>query len=235
MFVTGTGTGVGKTVVTACLAALLLESGRSFCVYKPVQTGSNADAPEDLVSICNWLGFDVPVFCSYCFPEPAAPWVADRHGVIEPGVLLAEYQRLALQYETVLVEGAGGIRVPVTDNWEMVDVIKAFNLPVVVVTGSGLGSVNHLLLTVEALEARNIPVCQVVISNWNTERLSSDTQPVEASSVYSLAVQTFPAVVRQYLPGNLNVSILPPLPVQPGFLKMVSVLQQVKSALGSLL
>ncbi len=165
LFITGTGTNVGKTVVTAGLASCLHHAGKTVCVYKPVQTGSpNPESPEDPTSIKQWAGTDIPSFCSYVFPEPVAPYAADHERLINPKQFLADFQRLQSQYQHVLVEGAGGVRVPVAPGFEMIDLIRMLQLPTLIVTAPQLGTINHTLLTVESLQHRQINVKGVILS-----------------------------------------------------------------------
>lgn len=167
LFITGTGTGVGKTILTAGLAALLKSRGESFCVYKPIQTGSPDPAhPEDPEQVKAWVGADVETACSYCFPDPVAPYAADPERTIQPRKILHDFKDLQKQHRVVLVEGAGGIRVPVARHFEMVDLIRMLQIPVVVAASAGLGTMNHTLLTVEALLAQRLDVKGVVISGY---------------------------------------------------------------------
>lgn len=220
LFVTGSGTDVGKTVVTACLAALLTQQKESFCIYKPVQTGSSLSLAEDLCSVKSWLDQDIPAHCSYCFTEPAAPWVADTEGVILPQKLLQDYEKLASQYQNVLVEGAGGLRVPVTENWDMLDFIQSLAIPAVLVTTPALGSLNHTLLTVEALLSRKVSVYQIIISNWENSPAGN-----------SVAVQRFPDVLKHWLPKDIPVTTLPSFTLKPGFLKDPVILRTISEQL----
>ncbi len=167
LFITGTGTGVGKTVVTAVIAAWFQSQGKSVCVYKPIQTGSpDASKPEDPASIQSWLGQAVATYCSYCFADPVAPYAADPERTIQTGKMLQDFKNLQKQYDIVLVEGAGGVRVPVAPYLEMIDLIRMFQLPVVVVAHPQLGTINHTLLTVDALLAQRLEVKGVVISDY---------------------------------------------------------------------
>ena len=188
-FITGTDTGVGKTVVTAALASLLTARGKHVCVYKPVQTG--ATHPEDLETVKTLTGLsDLSMHCSYCFEIPAEPLVADTRGEIQIAQLKNDFDRLRQTHECVLVEGAGGVHVPITKDASMIDLMKDFGLPVIVVARPNLGTINHTLLTVEALLARKIPVHGVVVSGY----------PVDSDDP---AVATLPEIFRLRLPVPL--------------------------------
>ena len=204
VFITGTGTGVGKTVLIAGLAALLRSRGESFCVYKPIQTGCpDPERPEDLGSVKRWVGDDVETFCSYCFAEPAAPYAADPERTIQPRKILHDFKDLQKKYPVVLVEGAGGVRVPVSRHFEMIDLIRMLQLPVVVAAASGLGTINHTLLTIGALNAERLEVKGVVIA-----------APQETADP---SVATLLPTLEAFLPATI-LGVLPRLDLQPGSL-----------------
>lgn len=173
LFITGTGTGVGKTVVTAGLAALLKHHGESFCVYKPIQTGSpDPEKPEDPEQVKHWVAADVETYCTYCFPEPVAPYAADTDHIIQSRKILDDFKMLQKKHRIVLVEGAGGVRVPIARHLEMIDLIRMFQLPVVVVASPHLGTINHTLLTVDALLEQRLEVKGVVISGASSQEMA---------------------------------------------------------------
>jgi dethiobiotin synthetase len=204
LFITGTGTGVGKTVVTAGLAALLQHRGESFCIYKPVQTGSpDSEKPEDPEQVKQWVARDVETHCSYCFSEPVAPYAADTAHVIQPLKILDDFKALQKKHRIVLVEGAGGVRVPVAPHLEMMDLIRMFQLPVVVVSSPNLGTINHTLLTVDALLGQRVEVKGVVISGL---------PPKETAD---LAVQTLQTTLEPFLKVPL-LGMLPTLALTRG-------------------
>ena len=189
-WITGTDTGVGKTVITALLAQLFLSAGHPVTVYKPVQTGSpSLDSAEDPASIQTWLAEAVQagrLRCEnrYNFLVPATPAVVDRDCVIDPLHILndiAGYQCARTQYleepGVLLVEGAGGLRVPITPNLEQVELIRESTLPVILVTRPDLGTINHTLLSVEALQRRQIPVVGVIVSGYQAVDVATETLP----------------------------------------------------------
>jgi dethiobiotin synthetase len=158
-FVTGTDTGVGKTVVTGGLAATLRAQGRTVGILKPVQSGARADDPAGDAAL---LG----ATCVYAFEAPLAPLVAARlEGAtveLEPVVRAAE--RLAAANDLLLVEGAGGLLVPLAEGLLVADVARALALRLVVVARAGLGTVNHVLLTLDAARVRGLEVAAVVLN-----------------------------------------------------------------------
>lgn len=209
LFITGTGTGVGKTIITAGLAAALRRQGQSVCVYKPIQTGSPDSAqPEDPTQIEAWLSDDFPTACTYCFPEPVGPYMADHQREIQPERILADFQQLQQQYQTVLTEGAGGVRVPIAPQFEMRDLMQLLQCPALVVASPWLGTINHTLLTVEALQHAKITVKGVVISGMPGPESDAAKDP---------AVQGLTDTLKAFLPVPLLGTIPTFNPSPKGF------------------
>ncbi len=173
LFVTGTDTGVGKTVVTAAIASLAVAAGRRLFVYKPAQTGVGPHDPGDLDFVriaCD----DSPLLrtaCAYRLGEPLAPAVAAAiEGVtIWRQDLVDIYQDAADGADVALVEGAGGLLVPIAPGYTMADLARDLALPLLIVARPGLGTLNHTALTVEAARRRGIDVAGVVISGFPGE------------------------------------------------------------------
>ena len=178
LVVTGTGTGVGKTVVTAALAALALDRGDRVAVVKPAQTGVGTGAPGpnapdmDLpdVDTVRRLSGVTDTHELARFPDPLSPEAAARASGLPPLDMraAAEYvAKLAESRDLVLVEGAGGLLVRYdADGGTIADLARALHAPVVVVAAADLGTLNHTALTCEALAARNIISEGVVIGSW---------------------------------------------------------------------
>lgn len=171
LFVTGIDTGVGKTVATGLLARHLLRQGLSVVTQKLVQTGSGEPA-EDIVAHRRLMG--IPLLdvdrdgttCPYVFPYPASPHLAAQLAgrEVDPAVLLEATRTLSARFDRVLIEGAGGICVPLRAGVTVLDLAQAARWPVVVVTSARLGSVNHTLLTLEALGRRGLEVRGIVLN-----------------------------------------------------------------------
>jgi dethiobiotin synthetase len=174
-FVTATGTGVGKTVFTAGLLAALLEKGVDAAPLKAVQTGmSGSKISPDLKKIFRASGFNPGkselrlmqpfTYEHACSPHLAAELSGKKYATAA-GVKNAE-EKLLKKYEAIVVEGAGGVLVPV-DRGEktlMADIIKATELPVILVSQPGLGAVNHACLSFEALRQRKIKIAGFVFN-----------------------------------------------------------------------
>ncbi|WP_240136322.1 dethiobiotin synthase [Streptomyces sp. MUM 178J] len=170
--VTGTGTEIGKTVVTAGLAALAWAQGRSVAVVKPAQTGLAPGEPGDAQEAARLAG-DVAAVELARFPEPLAPATAARRAGAEPmrpERAAAAAAELAERYDLVLVEGAGGLLVRFDDDGgTLADVAGLLDAPVLIVASAGLGTLNATALTAEALRARRLEPLGVVIGSWPAE------------------------------------------------------------------
>jgi dethiobiotin synthetase len=169
LVVTGTGTGVGKTVVTAAVAAL--HPGR-VAVLKPVQTGVPAERPGDLADVAR-LAAPATVVELARYPDPLAPATAARRAgraALEPEAAARAATLLAADHDLVLVEGAGGLLVRFTDSGgTLADVAGLLGAPVLVVAAAGLGTLNATALTIEALDHRGLTCAGVVIGGWPAE------------------------------------------------------------------
>jgi dethiobiotin synthetase len=165
-FVTGTDTGVGKTLAAAALCRAERRAGRTVLYCKPVQTGLDPGEPGDAAFVAAAAG--VPVVECLRFPEPLAPAVAaERVGaVIDVDGLLADIAKAGDGFDRVVVEGAGGLLVPLWGEVTMADLADRLGAGLVVVIRPSLGTLNHTALTVEAARTRDLPVDGLVISGW---------------------------------------------------------------------
>lgn len=190
IFITGTDTGVGKTVVTAALATYLSRRGMDVGVMKPVETGvaSPTAATSDAVRLKEAAATqdELALIRPYCFRTPVAPLTAARleRKAIRLATILAAYRRLRAYHQVLLVEGAGGVHVPLTKSADMLDLIQRMKLPVIVVGRVGLGGINHARLTIESLRQRKIPVLALVLNH--TTRSNGATAKQQAHSTVTL-------------------------------------------------
>jgi len=162
LFVTGTDTGVGKTRVAVALIHALRAQGLRVAAMKPVAAGSATGAlNEDVVALIQATNVEAAVrdVNPYAFERPIAPHLAAQlAGVrIELSVIVEAYSRLAAAADVVVVEGAGGWRVPLNEREDMADLAQALGLPIVLVVGLRLGCLNHALLTAESIAHRRLP------------------------------------------------------------------------------
>jgi dethiobiotin synthetase len=162
LFVTGTDTGVGKTRVAVALIHALRAQGLRVAAMKPVAAGNApGELNEDVAALLQAtnVATDLKDVNPYAFAEPVAPHIAaQRAGVrIDLAAIAAAYARLAAAADVVVVEGAGGWRVPLNEREDMADLAQLLGLPVVLVVGLRLGCLNHALLTAESIAGRKLP------------------------------------------------------------------------------
>jgi dethiobiotin synthetase len=195
LFITGTDTGVGKTVITAGLAMLLKSRCESVGVMKPIQTGCrNGPFPND-AKILQWGAgsYDpLELVSPYRYRYPLAPLVAgriERKKIRFPKILKA-YLRLKQRHSFVLVEGIGGILVPITKEYRVLELIRLLNLPLLIVARSGLGSLNHTLLTVHQAKEAGIRVLAILLNNSQSQKpdLAEKTNPGVLTELTGLTV-----------------------------------------------
>lgn len=185
IFIAGTDTDVGKTVVTGFLARTLRgrhsELDKPVGVWKPVQSGApSADAEESdsgrLQKLAG-LKVDARTLNGVNYALPLAPWMAARRvGQVVPYATLVEESMRRLEEQFCFVEGAGGVHVPLTADHTVLDMMQELELPVLVVARPGLGTVNHTVLTVEAIRARGLQVIGVIL---NGVRPDMDEQAIQ--------------------------------------------------------
>lgn len=193
-FVTGTDTGVGKTVAAAALCRAERAAGRTVLYCKPVQTGLERAEAGDAAFVA--AAAKVPVVECLRFPAALAPAVAAElaGAVIDVDALLADVVKAGDGFDRVVVEGAGGLLVPLWGDFTMADLADRLGAGLVVVTRPTLGTLNHTALTLEAARSRGLPVDGLVISGWpadpgvteetNLERLSEMAPVLGVVPVY---------------------------------------------------
>ena len=192
IFITGTDTGVGKTFVACALARLLRESGYRVGVMKPAETGCDSGdgeiAPRDALALKAAAGCEVPwdQICPYPFREPLAPSVAaEREGRrIDVERLMDVYHEISAPHDITLVEGAGGLMVPLLPSYTYADFANALKLPVLVVAANKLGVLNHLLLTLEHASCKGLRVLGYILND--TERTPSLAAETNREALFSL-------------------------------------------------
>jgi len=173
IFITGTDTGVGKTIVAATLARLLRMRGLNVGVMKPVTSGCREEngrlISDDALLLCQSAG----VSCSddtapYLLREPVAPAeAAKQDGVrIDFARIRAAFDRLAAEHDFMIVEGAGGLMVPLAGGMLVADLVRHLELPLLVVARPNLGTINHTVLTCFAATQMELNVAGVIINNF---------------------------------------------------------------------
>ncbi|QES51280.1 dethiobiotin synthase [Streptomyces venezuelae] len=171
--VSGTGTEIGKTVVTSAVAALAAAGGRSVAVLKPAQTGVAPGEPGDAAEVVRLAGPGVTAAELARYPEPLAPDTAARRSglpTVGPQEIAEAAEKLAASHDLVLVEGAGGLLVRFDEaGHTLADAARLLGAPVLVVAAAGLGTLNTTALTAEALRARGLESPGVVVGSWPAE------------------------------------------------------------------
>ncbi len=194
IFITGTDTGVGKTVIAAAIVRALKNRGLSVGVMKPVETGCGRRGeglyPADGAFLKYMAETETPLteITPYRFETPVAPLTASEieGGAVSADEILEGYERMAGEHDFMVVEGVGGLMVPLSEDFLVSDLIRLLDLPVVVVARNTLGVINHTLLTVRAAENEGIPLSGVVINH--TRRPEGD-----------VAEETNPGVLERLL------------------------------------
>jgi len=170
IFITATDTGVGKTLVTSALVAHLRQRGIDVGVMKPVETGVSRSTKDqsDGVRLRRAAGSHDPMaeVCPYVFRLPVAPLSAARaeRKPVQVATILRAFYTLRQKHDLMVVEGVGGIHVPITGTVDGLDLMQRMGLPVIVVGQSGLGGINHALLTLHTLRQRKIPIVALVLN-----------------------------------------------------------------------
>jgi len=177
IFITGTDTGVGKTFFACGLAALLKEFGYKVGVMKPAETGCEEGGgnlmPQDAVALkeASGCGLSLEKICPYPLREPLAPSVAaERDGVrIDIDGLMSVYSEISAVHDITIVEGAGGLMVPLLPSYTYADFAKVLKLPLIVVAANRLGMINHLLLTLEHASCQGLSVLGYVLNQIESQ------------------------------------------------------------------
>jgi len=187
-FITGTDTNVGKTYVTCALARWAVADGHKVFAFKPIETGCVPGPDGELIGADQELvtaaagGWQQGALCGlYRFPLPAAPLVATEaaHTAIDVARVVETAHRGASENQVtlMLVEGAGGWRVPITRDADMSTLARQLALPVLIVARASLGTINHTLLTIEAVQRDGLPLAGVVLS----QRASDEPEATQSN------------------------------------------------------
>ncbi len=198
IFITGTDTGVGKTYVACGLAKTLREKGIDVGVMKPAETGCHMRAgrlvPRDALLLMKSASVrdSLSLVNPYRFRKPLAPAVAaECEGkTIDPAKISRSYHTLSNRHDFMIVEGAGGILVPLSGQYTYLDLAKKLGLPVLIVARPGLGTINHTLLTIAVLKACKIAIAGIVI-NYALEQktgLAEKTSPAVIETISGIRI-----------------------------------------------
>ena len=203
LFITGTDTGVGKTLVAGGIANILSGQGHKVGVFKPVATGCRRDreglvnSDAEFLAYCADSDFPLSLINPVGFVKPAAPAVCEgfEGRRVDFEQITTAYTHICRESDFVVVEGIGGVRVPVSAGVDVIDLIRTFALPVVIVARPNLGTINHTLMTIDCLRAANLTIAGVVISGYRA--YDAD-----------LAESTAPGIIAEF--GGVDIlSIVP--------------------------
>jgi dethiobiotin synthetase len=178
VFITGTDTGAGKTVITGCLARYLSEKGYKVITQKWMQTGYNSFSHSDIAEHLKIMGRKsaaikkyLPYMSPYTFKPASSPHLASKieGRRISADKIVKSFNFLSRHFDFVIVEGIGGALVPFSGNRLVIDIVKELDLPVLLVAANKLGAVNHTLLTIEALKTRRLKILGLVFNDAKRE------------------------------------------------------------------
>ncbi|NJR38489.1 MAG: dethiobiotin synthase [Leptolyngbyaceae cyanobacterium CSU_1_4] len=161
-FITGTDTNIGKTVVSA-----LLTLGLGYAYWKPVQSGLIPITDTEFIRSATGLDSSYFIPERYCLTQPLSPHAAAKIDGVE--IILSDFQLPETDKPGLIVEGAGGLMVPLNDQDLMIDLIRSLNLPVCLVTRSTLGTINHTLMSIAILRHAKIPILGVIINGQKNQ------------------------------------------------------------------
>ena len=232
LFISGIDTDIGKTYATGMIAKALMQQDINVITQKLVQTGVSVNSAsgkiniaDDIVTHRQLMGiplqpcdFDFTT-CPFRYEKPASPHLAAKlaNTVLDPEIITKSTQQLQENYDVVLLEGAGGLLVPITERLLTLDYITKQGYPVILVTSGRLGSINHTLLSLEAITSRGLKVHSVIYNHIHDSADNTDTEIANSSIDYlkNYLAQNYPNANWLQLPcqdkdqKNDNDLILP--------------------------
>ena len=232
LFISGIDTDIGKTYVTGMIAKALMQQGVNVITQKLVQTGvainpdnGEINIADDIVTHRQLMGMAMQpcdtdnTTCPYRYEKPASPHLAAKlaNTVLDPEIITKSTRQLQANYDVVLLEGAGGLLVPITQQLLTLDYIVTQGYPVILVTSGRLGSINHTLLSLEAIRARGLTMHSVIYNHIHDTSDNTDTEIANSSIDYlkNYLAQNYPNANWLQLPcqdkdqKNNNDLILP--------------------------
>ena len=232
LFISGIDTDIGKTYATGMIAKALMKQGINVITQKLVQTGVSFNSAsgkmniaDDIVTHRQLMGMAMQpcdtdnTTCPYRYEKPASPHLAAKlaNTVLDPEIITKSTQQLQANYDVVLLEGAGGLLVPMTEQLLILDYIVTQGYPVILVTSGRLGSINHTLLSLEAITSRGLKVHSVIYNHIHDTADNTDTEIANSSIDYlkNYLAQNYPNANWLQLPcqdkdqKNDNDLILP--------------------------
>jgi dethiobiotin synthetase len=175
LFVTGTDTGVGKTLIAGAIAKILTRKGLKVGVFKPIATGCKrmwdglVSSDTEFLAWCANSNLSLSTITPVAYRTPAAPIVsAARDGTaVDFDKIASAYKDVCQNSDIVIVEGIGGVRVPLTEQFDLLDLAVEFALPVVIVARPNLGTINHTLMTIDCVRAAELKIAGIIVNGYN--------------------------------------------------------------------
>jgi dethiobiotin synthetase len=208
LFITGTDTAVGKTLIAGAIARILTDKGIKVGVFKPIATGckrtweGHVSCDTHFLAYCANSNLSLSTITPIGYPTPAAPIVsaACDGPAIDFDRIAAAYKEICQNSDIIIVEGIGGVRVPLTQEFDLLDLAVEFALPVVIVARPNLGTINHTLMTIDCVRSAELKIAGVVINGYNATEstIAEDTAPqviTECAGVNVLSVVPFDEMV----------------------------------------
>lgn len=192
LFITGTDTGVGKTLISGGIAKVMSDEGVKVGCFKPISTGCDIAADGSLISTdarflqkYSNVELDLDIINPIRYKVPAAPIVSAQveNKPINFNDIIDPYYEIVEKSKFVIVEGIGGVRVPLDRDVDVLDLMKEFDLPVILVTRPDLGTLNHTLLTIDAVRGANLELAGVIISGYNPKTKDIAEKTVEQTII----------------------------------------------------
>ena len=217
-FITGTDTGVGKTLITGALILGLRLLGIRACGMKPVETGCIKEGdllmPSDGMFIKTTADMEeaVHLISPCCFEKPLAPLTASQieGTILDLAKIKKAYAQLQGRYDAVIVEGIGGLLVPLKRDYSVLDLAKEFGLPLIVVSRPGLGTLNHTMLTVNHAIKAGLTVAGIII-NYHCppkDTLAEETNPETLKQISPVPVIGIFPYIQDFEPGSMEKAIV---------------------------
>lgn len=213
LFITGTGTDIGKTYVAGLLVKKLKESGRNAAYYKAAMSGNERREdgsliPGDALFVKQTSGIEQPLeeMCPYIYENAYSPHLASRiegHPV-EMAVVKDGYEKVGRKYDYVTMEGSGGILCPICFDEakiQLEDVVKELGLSSILIADAGLGTINSVVLTVEYMKAHNLPVKGVIFNNYHPGNIMED------DNIFMCEYMTGLPTLAKVKPGDTDLDI----------------------------
>jgi len=193
-FISGTDTGVGKTVVTACLLALYRKQGVDTGIMKPVETGVDPECSSEANSDAKFLlavsgnADTLEEICLTRLRPAAAPLQAARmtDQTLDINSILENFRKLKTRHDQMLVEGVGGLMVPLKPGYFIIDLIRDMGLPLIIVSRLALGTLNHTLLTLKVAKDAGVEIAGVILNRSDNNPLN-DVEKGQANLIHELS------------------------------------------------